>query len=57
MSVHTSLSRKMRRPKSSWRRDLQNEPKKKIKKSLNEALTVAASKENWKYLVHGLRST
>ncbi len=51
------VNRKVGRPKSNWKRELQNELKKEINKTLSEASTVAASKEKWKDLVHGLRST
>ncbi len=44
----------MGRPKSTWKRELQNELKKEINKSLSEASTVAASKEKWRDLVRGL---
>ncbi len=45
------------RPKSTWKRELQNELKKEIDKTLSEASTVAASKEKWKDLLRGLCST
>ena len=44
----------MGRPKSTWKRELQNELKKEINKTLSEALTVAAFREKWKDLVRGL---
>ena len=50
-------NRKVGRPKSTWKRELQNELKKEINKTLSEASTVAASKEKWKDLVRGLCST
>ncbi len=43
--------------KNSWKRKLQYELKNEIDKTLGDALTVAASKEKWKDLVRGLRST
>ncbi len=46
-------NRKVGRPKSTWKREL----KKEINKTLSEASTVAASKEKWKDLVRGVRST
>ncbi len=48
---------KVGRPKSTWKRELQNELKKEINKTLSEDLTVATFKEKWKDLVRGLRST
>ncbi len=48
---------KVGRPKSTLNRELQNELKKEINKTLSEAPTVAAYKEKWKDLVRGLRST
>ncbi len=50
-------NRKVGRPKSTWKRELQNELKKEINKTLSEASTVAASKEKWRDLVRGLRYT
>ncbi len=47
---------KVGRPKSTWKRELQNKLKKEINKTLNKVSTVVASKEKWKDLV-GLRST
>ncbi len=44
-------NRKVGRPKYTWRRELQNELKKEINKTLSEASTVATSKEKWKDLV------
>ncbi len=46
----------MGRPKSIWKRELQNELK-GDQTTLSEALTVAASKEKWKDLVRGLHSS
>ena len=45
--------RKVVRPK----REIQNKLKKEMNKTLSEASTVVASKEQWKDLMHGLRST
>ena len=50
-------NRKVGRPISHWKIELKNEPKKEINKTLSEASTVAASKEKWKDLNPGLRST
>ncbi len=52
-------NRKVGRPKSTWKRELQNELKNDINKTLSsEASTVDASKENGKILyVRGIRST
>ncbi len=40
----------MGRPKSTWKRELQNELKTEINKTLSEASTVAAYKERWPIL-------
>ncbi len=45
------------RTKFTCKRELQNELKKEINKTLSEASTVIATKEKWKNLVRGLRST
>ena len=51
------LKRKVGRPKSTWKKEFQNILKTEINKTLSEASTVTASKEKWKDLVRGLRST
>ncbi len=47
-------NRKVGKPKYTWKRELQNELKREINKTLSEALTIAASKEKLKDLVRGL---
>ena len=51
-------NREVGRPKSTWNRENSKmKLKKEINKTVSEASTAAASKEKFRYLIRGLRST